>query len=118
MKIIITRHDKGERVIDVNDATMYVADSKYIIATYCGEKWFVKDRRAEYRASLKALHEHSGGAFVFLDRDKLVRRDQIVGRRNYMTRLPLMAVLQDGQAIRIGRRRRKEFNRLYVKSNH
>ena len=110
MKIILTKN-RIERIVDITDVEIFTADTGCIIATIGNNEWFVKDGRPRYMASLSSMYANAGGSFVYLARNKLVRRDQIVGRFLGFDGA-VAAILADGQKIKVSRRRRPGFNRL------
>lgn len=114
MKIIL-RNRREERIVDINDVEIFTADSKCVIATIGKDEWFVKDRQPGYIASLLSMSNHAGDKFVYLSRNKLVRKDLIVGRTlDFGLKGSVAAVLVGGQKIEVSRRRQAGFNRLIL----
>lgn len=109
---IILRNRREERIVDINDVEIFTADTKCVIATIGKDDWFVKDRQPGYMASLISMSDHAGDKFVYLDRNKLVRKDLIVGRLDYSSARKTAALLKNGQKIEVSRRRLAGFNRL------
>ena len=90
---------------------VFRADSKNVTVRLVGADWFVKNPK---KPTLKALYALSDGSHIYAGRWALIAVNAIAGRISNFERIGgIAAVMRDGQVVKVSRRERAAFNRVY-----
>ena len=111
MSKIVIHKGRVEQIVDLAEMQVIRADDKNVTVRLVGVDWFVN--RPSY-PTLKALHALSSGSHIYAGRWALIAVNAIVGRITDFERIGgIAAVMRDGQIVKVSRRERASFNRVY-----
>ena len=115
MSKIVIQRGRVEQIVSLADMQVIRADYKNVTVRLVGVDWFVKPK-SKNNPTLKALHALSAGNHIYASRSALIAVNAIVGRiSNYEIAGHYGAVMRDGQIVKISRRERAAFNRVYLR---
>lgn len=114
MSKIVIHRGTVERVINLADVQVFRADDKHVTVRIVGVDWFVKNPKSQKNPTLMALRTLGAGSHIYASRSALIAVNAIVGRiSNYEIAGHYGAVMRDGQVVKVARRERAAFNRVY-----
>ena len=109
-KIVIHRVNI-EQIVNLDDVQVIRADDKNVTVRIVGVDWFVK--RPSY-PTLKALCALGDGSHIYANKGALIAVSAIAGKISDFERIGgIAAVMRDGQIVKVSRRERASFNRVY-----
>ena len=111
MSKIVIHRGSVEQIVELADMQVIRADDKNVTVRLVGRDWFVK---RPLNPTLMALRTLGAGSHIYASRSALIAVNAIVGRiSNYEIAGHYGAVMRDGQIVKVSRRERAAFNRVY-----
>ena len=111
MSKIVIHRGRVEQIVSLADIQVLRADDKHVTVRIVGVDWFVKRPSTP---TLKALHALSAGGHIYAGRWALIAVSAIAGKiTDFEIIGGIAAVMRDGQVVKVARRERASFNRVY-----
>ena len=111
MSNIVIHRVNVEQIVELADVQVLRTDDKHVTVRIVGVDWFVKRPSTP---TLRALCALGAGSHIYASRSVLIAVNAIVGRiSNFEIAGHYGAVMRDGSIVKVSRRERASFNRVY-----